>query len=686
MAAKSTFDGTVPGWQNMLPNGRHNFNAVKSAAKSDFDSLSENSQNYDQQRGKSCRCSENTNSGGSFSRFFRTFIPKSLKMFGGKATENYYCYHCNPGRHSTITKKNEDPTIDGSYEEQKLEGSSSQEKSVKPERGHWSGRTDFLMSLIAYAVGLGNVWRFPYLCFKNGGGVGIANTLIAIFCNIYFPIIVAWAIFFVISSFANGSDLPWQTCDREWNNKLCLDIAAGKNLSDWTSATGLNLSESQSPVTQFWEQRVLQTSVGIEETGGIQYELLALLALVWILTYFALWKGITNCRKLVYFCAISPYVLLVILLIRGITLTGAWDGIKYYLKPNPTMLLKAEVWKDAGTQIFYSTGIGFGTLVALGSYNTYNHNVYRDSIILCVVNSMTSLVAGFVVFSVLGYMANVANKTVDQVVKSGVGLAFLVYPEAISTMPISKLWSLLFFLMIVILGLDSLVCMVEGVVLAFTDKFPHTLRKHKKLFLAALCTIGFILGSGQFWLTLVDSYGASGISLLFVVFFEIIALSWVFGTKNIYRALEDMLSYRPTKFWHFSWKYTAPIVCIELFNILILVVLILRRGTVHSDSVRKRARGHSRERLTCEVIFSITIYDYTPLMYPDNRTPYPKWAMIVGFIISSTSILSIPFYAFYYVLKTPGSLKEAALRFDFGAHELPYVRGESRGLPRRSEQ
>lgn len=548
-------------------------------------------------------------------------------------------------------------------------------------RGHWSGQCDFLMSIIAYAVGLGNVWRFPYLCFKNGGGaflipyflcwciaavpvffmevsigqflgeggisvwnlcpifrgVGIANTLIAIFCNIYFPVVVAWATFYVISSVATWTeDLPWQTCDRWWNDILCFDSAKYKNFSrhdaSWTNATldEMRPNDSQSPVAQFWEKRVLKTTDSIEETGQIQWELLLLLAFVWLLTYFALWKGITNSRKLIYTCAITPYVLLFILLARGLTLDGAWEGVKFYLKPNVSMLLKAEVWKDAGTQIFYSTGIGFGTLVALGSYNRYDHNVFRDSVILCVVNSMTSLLAGFVVFSVLGYMAHEAGKTVDQVVKSGVGLAFLVYPEAISTMPLPKLWSVLFFLMIMILGLDSLVCMVEGVVLSFTDQFPETLRQHKKMFLAALCFVGFLCGvplvcqSGQFWLTLLDAYGASGISLLFVVFFEIIALSWVFGTKNIYRALEDMMKYKPSHFWHYCWKYTAPIVCV--------------------------------------VIFAITVYDYTPIMYPDGQTPYPTWAMVIGFIFSTVSMLCIPAYAVYYLIQTPGTLKERFAR------------------------
>uniref|UniRef100_A0A915HKD8 Transporter n=1 Tax=Romanomermis culicivorax TaxID=13658 RepID=A0A915HKD8_ROMCU len=456
------------------------------------------------------------------------------------------------------------------------------------ERGGWAGKFDFLMSLVAYAIGLGNVWRFPYLCYKNGGvcigqflgeggisvwklcplfkGVGIANNIIASMCNIYYCVIVCWAMFYVLSTFAY-STLPWQTCQRSWNDIFCWD--ARENLSiNILEQRNLTLEQVHTPVTQFWEKRVLKTSSGIDDFGGMQWELTILLAVVWILTYFALYKGITNSRKLVYICAITPYCLLAVLLIRGLTLDGASTGLMYLFKPDMQKLFKAEVWKDAGTQIFYSSGIGFGTLVALGSYNKYHHNVYKDAITLCVINSMTSLTAGCVVFSVLGYMASITEKTVDQVVKSGVGLAFLVYPEAISTLPISQLWSVLFFLMIMILGLDSQVCTVEGVVLSLCDQFPNVLRKNKKKFLALMCLGGFLLGlpmvsqSGQYWLTLVDAYGASGIALLFVVFFEIVGLSWGFGADRIYDALEDMLGKRICKFWFFCWKYSAPLSCV----------------------------------------------------------------------------------------------------------------------------
>ncbi|KAI6184597.1 Sodium-and chloride-dependent creatine transporter 1 [Aphelenchoides bicaudatus] len=526
------------------------------------------------------------------------------------------------------------------------------------DRGQWTGPLDFLMSMIAYAVGLGNVWRFPYLCYKNGGGsflfayfifffmaaipiflmevtvgqylqrgamemwkmcplfkgVGIGNVVIAFMCISYFCVIVAWAIFYMISSF--NSTFPWETCNNWWNVQgVCI---TGKETPEQVRRIAANLSRygltTETSVEQFWERRVLKSTDNLEEFGGIQWELLALMALAWVVVYFALWKGITQARKFVYFCAIFPYGLIVVLLLRGLTLPGAMTGISFYLTPNITKLSEATVWKDAGTQVFYSYGVGFGTLIALGSHNKFTHNCYRDSIIMCFINGSTSILAGFAIFSILGYMS--------------------AYPEVATNLPLKQLWAFLFFLMITILGLDSQVCMMEGLFTALEDTFPTLLRKYKKISLLITCIFFFIIGipmvtySGSHWLTLVDNYGASGYALLFVVFFEVVGLAWGFGADKVRNALKEMLGFFPNPVFPILWKYASPLVTLVMFFFCLIM--------------------------------------YEPIKYPNGRD-FPTWAMVFGFVLSSTSMVVIPAYAIYYLFlkRSNLSLKE---RWERGIH------------------
>lgn len=117
----------------------------------------------------------------------------------------------------------------------------------------------------------------------------------------------------------------------------------------------------------------------------------------------------------VWITALAPYVVLIILLIRGVSLPGAADGIRYYLTPEWQKLRTSKVWIDAASQIFFSLGPGFGTLLALSSYNKFNNNCYRDAVLTSTINCLTSFLAGFVIFSVLGYMAHVQHKSIDMV-------------------------------------------------------------------------------------------------------------------------------------------------------------------------------------------------------------------------------------------------------------------------------
>lgn len=179
--------------------------------------------------------------------------------------------------------------------------------------------------------------------------------------------------------------------------------------------------------------------------------------LSWILIFLCIRNGVKSVGKVVYITATFPFIILSILLIRGITLPGAIEGIKYYITPQWDQLSNINIWADASIQIFFSLGPGWGGIVNMASYNKFRNNTQFDSLFIPIMNCGTSIFAGFVVFSVLGYMANISGLPVSSVVAGGPGLAFVTYPEAIAMLPMPQLWAILFFIMLYLLGMDSCV-------------------------------------------------------------------------------------------------------------------------------------------------------------------------------------------------------------------------------------
>uniref|UniRef100_A0A8C4MQV0 Transporter n=1 Tax=Equus asinus asinus TaxID=83772 RepID=A0A8C4MQV0_EQUAS len=529
------------------------------------------------------------------------------------------------------------------------------------DRGQWTNKMEFVLSVAGEIIGLGNVWRFPYLCYKNGGGaffipyfiffftcgipvfflevalgqytsqgsvtawrkicpllqgIGTASVVIESYLNIYYIVILAWALFYLFSSFT--SELPWTTCTHNWNTGMRLDDR-GK-LSSLVLLLVINFSQSI-------RRRTLGITSGIHDLGALRWELALCLLLAWVVCYFCIWKGVKITGKVVYFTATFPYLMLIILLIRGITLPGAYEGIIYYLKPDLFRLKDPQVWMDAGTQIFFSFAICQGCLTALGSYNKYHNNCYRDCIALCFLNSATSFAAGFVVFSILGFMSQEQGVPISEVAESGPGLAFIAFPKAVTMMPLSQLWSCLFFIMLIFLGLDSQFVCMECLVTAFVDMFPRQLRKsgRRELLILAISVTCYLIGlflvteGGMYIFQLFDYYACSGTCLLFLAVFEVICIGWVYGADRFYDNVEDMIGYRPWPLVKISWLFLTPGLCLATF------------------------------------LFSLS--KYTPLKY-NNIYVYPLWGYFIGWFLALSSMVCVPLFIIITLLKTQGSFKK----------------------------
>ncbi|XP_051649824.1 sodium-dependent proline transporter isoform X1 [Manacus candei] len=559
------------------------------------------------------------------------------------------------------------------------------------DRGNWTGRLDFLLSCIGYCVGLGNVWRFPYRAYTNGGGaflvpyfimlaicgipiffmelslgqfsslgplavwkisplfkgIGMGTILIVSLVAIYYNMIIAYVLFYLFASLT--SDLPWQHCGNWWNTDLCLDhhVIKGGN-----TTFPVNITNTVSPSEEYWSRYVLhiQGSSGIGDPGRIRWNLCLCLLLSWTIVYLCILKGVKSSGKVVYFTATFPYLILVMLLIRGVTLEGAWKGIRFYLTPQFDHLLSSKVWIEAALQIFYSLGVGFGGLLTFASYNTFHQNIYRDTFIVTLGNAITSILAGFAIFSVLGYMSQELGVPVNQVAKAGPGLAFVVYPQAMTMLPLSPFWSFLFFFMLLTLGLDSQVrreptepavehrqpegsgdpllpckqfAFMETIVTAVTDEFPYYLRPKKASFSAVICIALFLMGliltteGGMYWLVLLDDYSA-GFGLMVVVITTCLVVTRVYGIKRFCRDIHMMLGFKPGPYFRACWMVLSP--------------------------------------ATMMALLVYNIVKYQPSEYGSYR--FPTWAEALGILMGVLSCLMIPLGMVVAVLQEEGTLWE----------------------------
>ncbi|MBN1591788.1 MAG: sodium-dependent transporter [Candidatus Coatesbacteria bacterium] len=460
-------------------------------------------------------------------------------------------------------------------------------------RERWKSRTGFLLAAIGSAIGLGNIWRFNYICFKNGGGAFLIPYLTALVVAGISLLLLEY----VVGHRARGSaPVAYSLVGKkwEWVGWMTVNVAMFGILIYYVvvlawCANFLSYSFSmkwgEDPGNFFLKDYLGLTS-GPWEIGSLNWHIVIALAVVWALNWFITYKGVQRGIELA--CKIFMPLLLVltiILVIRGLTLPGAYTGIKWYLTPDFSKLGEFSVWQDAFSQIFFSIGVGFGIMIAYSSYLPRKANLTGNAMITALTNSAFSLFMAFAVFSTLGYMATETGQQASDVVKSGPTLAFVVFPKAISLMPFApQFFALLFFSCLLVAGLSSSISILEGFGSGLMDKFGFSRRKT----VTTLCVIGFLggliycTGAGLFWLDIVDhfimNYGAVPLAVI-----ECIVFGWLIkgvvknkrakGAEFLMMHINDVSDRKIRSWWVWIVKIVIPgilsiITLIGLYNIL----------------------------------------------------------------------------------------------------------------------
>ncbi|ODM98349.1 Sodium-dependent nutrient amino acid transporter 1 [Orchesella cincta] len=530
------------------------------------------------------------------------------------------------------------------------------------ERDEWDNQWEFLLSCISMSVGLGNIWRFPVTAYENGGvkllfsaflvpylcvlffigrpiyfmelslgqfssysqvkawklapmfkGVGYGAMISTMSVITYYVYVMSLCIRYFLASF--NSDLPWATYQEHWT-------AEGGSCYNNTENTSIPEMYYKCEVTK--ELTTIENGIGWPDV-----KLSGCLIISWILIFASLVKGVKSSGKVAYFTGIFPYFVMITLLIRGATLEGAWTGIMYFITPRWEKLLEPQVWYEAVTQCFFSLNTCFGSIIMFSSHNKFRHNIYRDAWIVSLMDTCTSLLAGFTIFAVLGNLAFIQGTDVSEVVKGGggAGLAFISYADAISKFDwYPQIFAALFFIMLFTLGLGSTISDVGTVITIFCDRFPKVVRWKVTLVASILGCSADTNPGGEWIMELVDFFGGS-----FVIFttaiLELVGVAWIYGVYNFIDDIEFMLK-KPAGWLGLYWK-----VCWGL------IIPIFMTGIL---------------------IYSLADGGITPT---HNNLQYPLVALVCGWVIALLALMSLPGGAIHSIMQAPGdSFKEKFFR------------------------
>ncbi|RWS01600.1 Sodium- and chloride-dependent glycine transporter 2-like protein [Dinothrombium tinctorium] len=467
-------------------------------------------------------------------------------------------------------------------------------------------------------VGIGNVYRFPYLVFKNGGGaflipylfftfimaipiilmeatigqyskrgpvecfgnmvpifkgVGYAAVLTSAILCTCFNMLIAWTMFYLGEVFNH----KWTSCSNDYNTDKCITI---ENVARKVNRTDLKLSTEE-----FFDYYLLNKSNSMYEWSWPQRGLTIALFITTVIVVLALCQGVKSSGKVVYFTALFPYVMLILLFFRGIFLEGALEGIRFYVQPDISKLTDISIWMQALVALFYSLGVGMGCMIVYGSYNRFHNNLVRDAVLVVFGDVFTSMLSGFVVFSMIGYVANVVKKPVQEVVQNGRGLAFTVILSGLSTLPGALFWNACFFFGLFTLGIDSQFAFVETVTTYFYDRGIVAGNGPKHILVSTLCGVALFMTSlpfatrpGIYLFDMYEIYGA-GVPVMTIAIFECILIGYVYGRASNFprNALKELIedSFNSTgrifntdaPWFAFFWPWiiaVSPVCCIPI--------------------------------------------------------------------------------------------------------------------------
>jgi NSS family neurotransmitter:Na+ symporter len=435
------------------------------------------------------------------------------------------------------------------------------------EREEWGTRIGFILAATGSAIGLGNIWRFPYQVYANGGGAFLVPYLAALLLagipvliieialgeetqlttplairekiresefigwwavlngfivNTYYVVILGWALMYIFFSFTQ----PWAGMDGGTNAYFFQEF-----LTWWLPVVGA--------------------------------------ILVWVINYGILWFGVSDgLERANKILVPAIWILVIVLAVRGLTLPGGIQGLNFYLEPQFDQILNADVWISAFGQIYFTLSVGLGIMITYASYQPEGQDISNNAFIIAFANTGFAFLAGFAIFPVLF----ASFETPTEAVTQSIGLSFVVLPEAFSQLPGGELTAAItgsgFFLMLTMAGLSSSLSLLEASVGPFHEKLdvPRRTALNALVAIGLIFSVGIALegplgfspGTPLEILTILDTSSAT-FTLPTIAFGETLIFAWVYGADRIRETANEVSDFHIGVWFDWLVRIVVPV-------------------------------------------------------------------------------------------------------------------------------
>ena len=441
-------------------------------------------------------------------------------------------------------------------------------------RGSWSSRFGFLMAAVGSAVGLGNLWKFPYLAGENGGGA---------FVLVYIGLVILLGFTLMLAEMTIGrhanSDAygSYNKIKKGWGFVGGFGILSGFLILSYYSVVG------------GWVMKYIVASFTGTGTDKAAFFGNFISSPVEPLVYHLIFMGLTaiivirgisgGIEKAAKFLMPALFVLLVVTVIRSVTLDGAMEGIKYFVTPNFSEITLKVVIAALG-QVFFSLSLGMGIMVTYGSYLRKDEDLEKDAFIIPSLDSLVAILAGFAILPAvfaLGFKPG-----------EGPGLMFITLPAVFENMPLGSIFGALFFILVFFAALSSSISLMEVTVAFGIDK----LKWSRKTSVIIFTTLMFIIGIGaslsmgewsDFFIPWIDgkSYGIFDFLDVLTSYYLLplggllgaLFIGFVWGVPNAVKEIKIGSKFVTEKLWSILIKFVVPI--------LVFLILLSTTGLLN---------------------------------------------------------------------------------------------------------